>query len=62
VKFSDAVDEKGQMLLFDPQTSGGLLLGVPREKLESFLDRAQELDQPVWVVGSAETGSGVKVR
>ncbi|MCK7480815.1 MAG: AIR synthase-related protein [Candidatus Moduliflexus flocculans] len=50
------------MLLFDPQTSGGLLLGVPQEKLEEFTSRARELDQAVWVVGSVETGSGINVR
>jgi len=50
------------MLLFDPQTSGGLLLGVPQEKLEAFAARAQELGQAVWVVGSVEMGSGINVR
>jgi len=62
VKFSDAIDEANQMLLFDPQTSGGLLLGVPKEKLDLFLARAKELDQPIWVVGLVETGSGVTVK
>jgi len=61
VEFSDAMDEPGQMLLFDPQTSGGLLLGVPRENLELFLSRAQELDQAVWVVGGVEAGASIRV-
>lgn len=61
VKFADSIDEQNQMLLFDPQTSGGLLLGVPQEKLESFTARAGELDQAAWVVGSVETGSGITV-
>ena len=50
------------MLLFDPQTSGGLLLGVPREKLAAFKKRAEELDQPVWVVGEVRAGQGIVVR
>jgi selenide,water dikinase len=62
VKFADSIDEENQMLLFDPQTSGGLLLGVPQEKLESFLARANEASQPAWVVGRVETGSGIHVR
>jgi selenide, water dikinase len=37
VAFDPSIDEPGQMLLFDPQTSGGLLLGVPQEKLAAFL-------------------------
>jgi len=62
VKFSKAIDEQNQMLLFDPQTSGGLLLGVPQKHLESFIARAGEIDQPVWVVGAVETGTGITVR
>jgi selenide,water dikinase len=62
VEYSASLDEENQMLLFDPQTSGGLLLGVPAEKLESFLARARELDQAVWVVGHVEAGSGITVQ
>jgi len=61
IKFAKTVDEQNQMLLFDPQTSGGLLLGVPQEKLDSFIEHAQKLDQPVWVIGTVETGSGITV-
>lgn len=61
VEFSAALDEPNQMLLFDPQTSGGLLLGVPEESLAAFLARAQDLSQTVWVIGRVKTGSGVKV-
>ena len=62
VQFDGKLDESAQMLLFDPQTSGGLLLGVPREKLEAFKNRAKELDQPVWVVGEVRAGQGIEVR
>ena len=62
VIFSDSLDEQNQMLLFDPQTSGGLLLGVSPEKLDSFLARAKELDQAVWVIGNVEAGAGINVR
>jgi len=61
VKFDKAIDEPSQMLLFDPQTSGGLLLGVPREKLADFQKRAGELNQPVWVVGKVRAGQGIEV-
>ena len=61
VTFDPSIDEAGQMLLFDPQTSGGLLLGVPEEKLEAFKSRASELEQPVWIIGDVRTGSGIKV-
>ena len=61
ITFSKSIDEPNQMLLFDPQTSGGLLLGVPPEQLDSFLTRAQEMGQPAWVVGEAEDGTGIQV-
>lgn len=61
VKFADAIDEENQMLLFDPQTSGGLLLGVPQEKLDSFLSRATETNQAAWAIGRVEAGAGIHV-
>ncbi len=61
VTFTQDLGEPRQMLLFDPQTSGGLLVGVPREKLSDLQKRAQELNQPVWVVGEVRVGSGIEV-
>jgi selenide,water dikinase len=62
VKFARSMDEPNQMLMFDPQTSGGLLLGVPEKRLDSFLARAQELGQAAWVIGRVETGTGIEIR
>lgn len=62
VKFDSSIDEASQMLLFDPQTSGGLLLGIPQEKITTFQSRAKELEQPVWVIGEVRTGNGIEVR
>jgi len=61
VAFAAALGETEQMMLFDPQTSGGLLLGVPAPRLESFLARAQILGQPAWVVGDVVAGAGLAV-
>jgi selenide,water dikinase len=61
VRFAGSIDEPAQMLLFDPQTSGGLLLGVPRERLDAFLSRAGEIGQDAWVVGGVEEGTGINV-
>lgn len=54
-----SIDEPSQMLLFDPQTSGGLLLGVSKDKLADFKKKAEELNQPVWVIGEAKSGTGI---
>jgi selenide,water dikinase len=61
VRFDKKIDEPSQMLTFDPQTSGGLLLGVPGEKLAEFQSRAEELGQPAWVVGEIRKGKGIQV-
>lgn len=55
------IDEPSQMLMFDPQTSGGLLLGVSKDKLTEFKKKAEELNQQVWVIGEAKTGTGISV-
>jgi selenide,water dikinase len=62
VTFDPSIDEANQMLLFDPQTSGGLLMGVPQVKLAAFQARAREMDQPVWVIGEVQPGAGIEVR
>lgn len=61
VKFDSSIDEVNQMLVFDPQTSGGLLLGVPQDQLENFLRRGEEMGQPAWVIGSVEAGDGIEI-
>jgi selenide,water dikinase len=62
VQFTAPLDEPEQMLLFDPQTSGGLLLGVPPQRLDSFLERAQEVGQAVWIIGDVAEGNGIEIR
>lgn len=62
VKFSPQIDEALQMLLFDPQTSGGLLLAVPPEKVEPLLKRAAQAGQVFWEVGEVTPGPGIEVQ
>ncbi len=62
VQFAAGLDEASQMLLFDPQTSGGLLLAVPPEKLDNLLKRAAQAGQELWEVGEVGEGSGIDVR
>jgi selenide,water dikinase len=61
VSFSPETEEASQMLLFDAQTSGGLLLAVPASRLDPLLRRAVELEQPMWVVGEVVEGDRIEV-
>lgn len=61
VVFKKELDEPAEMLLFDPQTSGGLLLAVPPEKFSMLIFRAGELGQPLWRVGEVDEGRGLRV-
>jgi selenide,water dikinase len=61
VEFKEALGEDAELILFDPQTSGGLLLGVPASKLDRFTARAQELGQETWVIGEVGSGRGIRV-
>lgn len=56
------LNEPSQMLTFDPQTSGGLLLGVPKDKLADFKKKAEETNQQVWAIGEATSGTGIQVK
>jgi selenophosphate synthase len=51
VEFDTAIDDTDQVLLFDAQTSGGLLLAVAEERLAGFLTQAILENQPHWAVG-----------
>ena len=61
VAFDPGIDEAWQMLLFDAQTSGGLLCAVPPDRLTGLLEQAVQADQPLWVVGEVLAGAGIQV-
>ena len=61
VKFSRDLPEESQMLLFDPQTSGGLLMAVPPGELEAMLNSAEEIAQTLWVVGEVVEGNEIEI-
>jgi len=61
IKFTKDLVEESQLLLFDPQTSGGLLMAVPSNKLGAMLTRADEIAQPLWVVGEAVEGNYIEI-
>jgi selenide,water dikinase len=62
VRFDPSLDEYARTLLFDAQTSGGLLVCVPPGSHQAFKTAAAERGLPAWVIGSVEAGSGIEVR
>jgi len=61
VRFNRPLPENRQLLLYDPQTSGGLLLAVPSDQLAKMLDHARELNQPLWQVGEVIEGNSIEI-
>jgi selenide,water dikinase len=61
VEVSAAITMSDQMMLYDPQTSGGLLLGVPPARINEFMHEAERLNQPAWLIGQAREGAGIRV-
>lgn len=61
IEFDPSIPEEFQLLLFDPQTSGGLLLGVPESKINAFMDAAASRGQPAWVVGEVVAANKIVV-
>ena len=49
------------MLLFDPQTSGGLLVAVPPESEVQFVASLQRDGSTAWPVGEVVAGEGLEV-
>jgi len=55
----DGLDEATILLMIDPQTSGGLLLGVPRAHREAFERECASRGVTAWRIGEAVEGHGV---
>jgi len=58
---SDGVSDEEALPLFDPQTSGGLLISVPEDSKASLLRALDVRGVSAAVVGEVVSGSGVRV-
>ncbi len=56
VTFSEDIEEAHQLLLFDAQTSGGLLLGIPEDRWDAFRRVARARGLMYWVIGRVREG------
>ncbi len=51
VRFILDLEDEEQLLLFDPQTSGGLLIAVPAERASELVEKLEEKGEGHWVIG-----------
>ncbi len=61
VTFDPDLSEMQQMLVWDAQTSGGLLIAVPQDSLKAFQAACAAYKQPNWVIGYVQEGAGIVV-
>jgi selenide,water dikinase len=61
VEWAAGISEEMQLLLYTPETSGGLLVAVPPQRLESLTNLFAEAEHPCWVVGEVVEGQGIEV-
>jgi selenide,water dikinase len=59
VEFDPTIDEYSRMMLFDAQTSGGLLLAVKPDRLAAMEN--MQLARELWPVGVVQSSGGVRV-
>jgi len=61
VKFAPEISQDQQLLLFDPQTSGGLLFAVSPERVFQCEQDAVEREFPLWRVGEVTSTGTIEV-
>jgi selenide,water dikinase len=61
VTYTRPVTDWQETLLHDPQTSGGLLIALPPERVDDFLAYCAAHDQPAWPIGDVAAGEGIEI-
>jgi selenide,water dikinase len=61
VRLSPGVSEEMGHILFDPQTSGGLMFTISQDAIQDLEAAFYTSEQPLWRVGEVTEGQGVAV-
>ena len=62
VTFADGVSSEIQQLLFNPETSGGLLITIAAERGDTLLAAFADAGHGIWELGTVRDGRGIVVR
>jgi selenide,water dikinase len=62
VRIAPELEPAQAQLLFDPQTSGGLLFVLPEQDAATLRERFAVAGEPIWEIGSVVEGAGIDVR
>jgi selenide, water dikinase len=57
----ESLSPEQDALLFDPQTSGGLLIAVSSDRQEQLLQELNRREVAYWIIGRVVEGSGIRV-
>ncbi len=61
VLLPETLSDEAEALLFDPQTSGGLLMAVPGEKVDALNREFHARQVQAWTVGKVVDGTGIRI-
>lgn len=61
VAFANSVTEEQRMLLWEVETSGGLLVAVPPQGIEVFQSICSDEGEDCWEIGEVVQGNGIEV-
>ncbi len=61
-RVSEDLDTTVAMLLYNPETSGGLLMAIAPENRDRFERACEERQVTAWEIGNVEAGEGVIAR
>ena len=61
VHFAESVTAVQRTVLWEVETSGGLLLAVPAAEAARFMDECAARDQQAWEIGEVVAGAGIAV-
>ena len=56
------MQSRGAPILFDPQTSGGLLIAVPETRARALCDALRDAGESAWIIGRVIARQGTRVR